>query len=80
MSIVGRIDCAAESLRRWVRQAERAEGTRPGATSAGAGQIRELRQPKEILRKAPICFATFSANAINLPSDRDTAFDRRVKP
>src|SRR3546814_501382 len=63
-SIAGKIGCSAETLRRWVRQAERDEGSRPGPTSADRARIqelerenRELRQANEILRKASACFA-----------------------
>ena len=33
VSISGKIGCTAETLRRWVRQAERDEGLRSGPTS-----------------------------------------------
>src|SRR3546814_10775131 len=63
-SIAGKIGCSAETLRRWVRQAERDEGSRPGPTSADRTRIRklerenrELRQANEILRKASAYFA-----------------------
>jgi len=63
-SIAGKIGCTSETLRRWVRQAERDEGLRPGPTSAEAARIRELerenrelRQANEILRKASAYFA-----------------------
>ena len=64
VSIAAKIGCTAESLRRWVRQAERDEGLRPGPTSAEQARIRdlerevrELRQANEILRKASAYFA-----------------------
>ena len=51
--------CTAETLRRWVRQAERGSGEREGVTTAERERIkmlerevRELRQANEILRKA----------------------------
>ena len=63
-SIAGKIGCTAETLRRWVRQAERDEGVRPGPTSADQArlrelerEVRELRQANEILRKASAYFA-----------------------
>ena len=59
VSIAAKFGCTAETLRRWVRQAERDEGVRPGARSAEQARIRELerenrelRQANEILRKA----------------------------
>jgi len=55
---------SAESLRRWVRQAERDSGSRPGTTTEERDRIRalerenrELRQANEILRKASAYFA-----------------------
>ena len=51
-------------MRLWVRQAERDQGKRPGATSGELERIRqlerenrELRQANEILRKASAYFA-----------------------
>jgi transposase len=51
-------------LRKWVRQAERDAGQRPGVTSeerdrikALEREVRELRQANEILRKASAYFA-----------------------
>ena len=53
-----------ETLRVWVRQAERDSGARDGATSAERDRIkklerevRQLRQANEILRKASAYFA-----------------------
>ena len=63
-SVSAKIGCTAETLRRWVRQAERDEGVRPGPTSADQARLRELerenrelRQANEILRKASAYFA-----------------------
>ena len=63
-SIAGKIGCTAETLRRWVRQAERDQGKRPGPTTSETERIkalerevRELRQANEILRKASAYFA-----------------------
>jgi transposase-like protein len=60
-SIAGKIGCTAETLRKWVRQAERDQGQRPGAASEERERIkalerenRELRQANEILRKASV--------------------------
>src|SRR5512132_797778 len=62
-SIAAKIGCTAETLRGWVRQAERDSG-RAGTTSeerdrikALEREIRELRQANEILRKASAYFA-----------------------
>jgi transposase-like protein len=63
-SIATKIGCTAETLRRWVRQAEKDSGERAGATSAERERIkelerevRELRQANEIPRKASAYFA-----------------------
>ena len=63
-SISAKIGCTTETLRRWVRQAERDQGLRAGPTSgeqtrikALEREIRELRQANEILRKASAYFA-----------------------
>ena len=63
-SIASKIGCNPETLRSWVRQAERDEGKRPGLTTdererikALEREVRELRQANEILRKASAYFA-----------------------
>ena len=73
-SIAAKVGCTAETLRLWVRQAERDRGERGGLTSderarlkALEREIRELRQANEILRKASAYFAA-------------AELDRRSKP
>ena len=73
-SIAGKIGCTSETLRRWVRQAERDQGKRSGPTTSETERIRalerenrELRQANEILRKASAYFA-------------QAELDRRFKP
>ena len=63
-SIAGKIGCTGETLRSWVRQAERDQGLRGGATTEDHAKIkalerenRELRQANEILCKASAYFA-----------------------
>ena len=63
-SIAGKIGCSTEALRRWVRQAERDRGRRPGLTIEERERLRvlerenrELRRANEILRKASAFFA-----------------------
>lgn len=72
-SIANKIGCTPETLRRWVRQAERDQGRRPGLTSEERERLkelerenRELRRANEILRKASAYFA-------------QAELDRRVK-
>jgi len=73
-SIAAKFGCTAQTLRNWVRQAERDAGARPGATTDERERIkalerenRELRQANEILRKASAYFA-------------QAELDRRFKP
>ena len=73
-SIAAKIGCTAETLRKWVRQAERDQGQRPVLTSDERERLkelerenRELRQANEILRKASAYFA-------------QAELDRRSKP
>jgi len=63
-SIADKIGCSAETLRKWIRQAERDQGRRPGLTTderrrlkEQEREIRELRRANEILRKASAYFA-----------------------
>ena len=59
MSIAAKIGCTTETLRKWVRQAERDQGLQARPATAEQNRIkelerevRELRQANEILRKA----------------------------
>ncbi len=63
-SISDKIGCTAETLRKWVRQAERDTGRRGGVTTDERDRIkalerenRELKRANEILRKASAYFA-----------------------
>ena len=63
-SIASKIGCTAETLRKWVRQAERDQGKRNGLTSLDRDRLkelerenRELKRANEILRKASAFFA-----------------------
>jgi transposase-like protein len=63
-SIASKIGCSAETLRKWMRRAERDDGQRAGPTSDELARLkslerenRELRQANEILRKASAFFA-----------------------
>jgi transposase len=52
VSIAGKIGVSAESLRRWVRQAEVDAGQRAGTTSGDVEALRELRRENRELRRA----------------------------
>jgi transposase-like protein len=63
-SIAAKLGCKTKSLRRWVRQAERDAGHRPGLTTDERQRLQQLErenfEPKranEILRKASASFA-----------------------
>ena len=63
-SIASKIGCTAETLRKWVRQAERDLGKRNGLSSSDRDRLkelerenRELKRANEILRKASAFFA-----------------------
>jgi len=63
-SVAAKIGCSAETLRSWVRRAERDRGERSGLTTSEREQLKELlrenREPKkanEILRLASAYFA-----------------------
>ena len=63
-SIASKIGCAPETLRKWVRQAEREQGRREGLTTSERERLkalerenRELKRVNEILRTASAFFA-----------------------
>jgi transposase len=63
-SMAEKLGCTSETLRRWVRQAERDAGVRPGLTTDERLRLkelerenRELKRANEILRKASAYFA-----------------------
>ncbi len=64
VSIASKIGCTAETLRKWVRQAERDQGQRDGLSSSERDRLKqlereapELKRANEILRKAAAFFA-----------------------
>jgi putative transposase len=77
-SIAEKIGCTAETLRKWVRRAERDRGERPGLTTAEREkkkdlerENRELRRANEILRKA---VGIFRAGGARPPTEVMVAF------
>ena len=72
-SVAEKLGCTVEALRRWVRQAERDTGQRPGLSTDERQRLKqlerenvELKRANEILRKASAYFA-------------QAELDRRVK-
>jgi len=64
VSIATKIGCTEETSRKWVRQAERDQGKRPGLSSSERDRLKELerevselKRANEILRKAAAFFA-----------------------
>ena len=63
-SVADKLGCTTEALRRWVRQAERDAGKRPGLTTDERQRLKDLerenvdlKRANEILRKASAYFA-----------------------
>jgi transposase-like protein len=63
-SVAEKLGCTVEALRRWVRQAERDQGKRPGLTTDERERLKqaerevvELKRANEILRTASAFFA-----------------------
>jgi len=64
LAIAPKLGCTAETLRRWVRRAERDTGQRAGLTTTEQQRLkelerenRELKRANEILRKSSAYFA-----------------------
>jgi transposase-like protein len=64
VSVAGKLGCAAQTLHRWVAQAERDQGVRGGLSTSEREQLkqlqrenRELKRANEILRTASAFFA-----------------------
>ena len=82
VSIATKIGCAGETLRKWVRQAERDQGKRPGLSNSERDRLKELERENRELKRAnenkwPICVrigvmshARASIHAAAQPSDR----------
>ena len=67
-SIAPKIGCTPETLRTWIRQAERDQGIRPGMTSAERDRMKELelREPKLAHHTQEWCFLRLSDARIAL--------------
>ena len=69
-SIAEKIGCSAESLRKWVQQAERDQGLRPGLTTEEQSRIKELERENKELRRANDILRTASAFFAQAELDR----------
>jgi len=52
VSIASKIGCTAETLRKWVRQAERDQGKRNGLSSSERDRLKELKRDNRELKQA----------------------------
>jgi transposase len=50
--VADKIGCSSETLRNWVRQAERDQGRRPGPSSEELAELKELPREVTELRRA----------------------------
>jgi transposase-like protein len=64
VSVAGKLGCAAQTLHRWVAQAERDAGNKPGLTTSERERLKqlerenfELKRANDILRTASAFFA-----------------------
>lgn len=71
-AIAPKLGCTKETLRRWMREAERVAGERSGPTRADEDRLkvlerenRELQRTNEILRKASAFFAAAELDRLN---------------
>jgi transposase-like protein len=72
-SVAEKIGCTVEALRRWVRQAERDGGRRPGLTTTERDELKRLQRENGELKRANEILKTASAYFAQ------AALDRRVK-
>ena len=72
-SVAEKIGCTVEALRRWVRQAERDHGERPGLTTDERTRLKQLERENVELKRANEILKTASAFFAQ------AVLDRRVK-
>jgi len=82
-SVASKLDCTTECLRRWVRQAERDTGQRPGLTTTERERLKELgsqiRADSSPI-KGRIVPQTLSALGQTCPTFRHPRFRRLAIP
>jgi len=69
-SIAAKLGCTAETLRRWVRQAERDSGQRGGLTTDERQRFKELERENRELKRANEILQTASAYFAKAALDR----------
>jgi transposase-like protein len=69
-SIAGKIGCTAETLRKWVRQAERDQGKRAGLSTSERERLKALERENKELRRANEILKTASAFFAQAELDR----------
>lgn len=69
-SIAGKFGCTAETLRNWVRQAERDNGQRGGLTTDERQRFKELERENRELKRANEILQTASAYFAKAALDR----------
>ena len=69
-SIAGKFGCTAETLRNWVRQAERDRGQRDGLTTDERQRFKELERENRELKRANEILQTASAYFAKAALDR----------
>lgn len=74
-SVAGKLGCGTEALRKWVRQAQRDSGMRPGLTTSDPERLKELERENRELKRANEILRKASAY---LPRRSSTAYKRMV--
>ena len=69
-SVAAKIGCTAETLRKWVRQAERDQGRRDGMTNKDRDRLKELERENRELKRANEILRTASAYFAQAELDR----------
>ena len=69
-SVAAKIGCTAETLRKWVRQAERDTGRREGMTTSDRERLKELERENRELKRANDILRTASAYFAQAELDR----------
>ncbi len=69
-SVASKIGCTAETLRKWVRQAEHDRGRRDGTTTSDRERLKELERENRELKRANEILRTASAYFAQAELDR----------